>query len=60
MPLWSVEILSQFGGNSRINYLNNISDIDEFSYPDDEIADVCKTEYINSAELSRYPHKHRK
>ena len=58
MPLSSEEILSQFGGKAN-NDLNNILDIDEIPDPDGEIADLNKTEYIDSAELSKYLYEHR-
>ena len=57
MPLSSEEILSQFGGKAS-NDLNNILDIDEIPDPDGEIADLSKTEYIDSAELSKYLYEH--
>ena len=58
MLLSSEEILSQFGGKAS-NDLNNILDIDEIPDPDGEIADLSKTEYIDSAELSKYLYEHR-
>ena len=58
MPLSREEILSQFGGKAS-NDLNNILDIDEIPDPDGEIADLSKTEYIDSAELSKYLYEHR-
>ena len=58
MPLSSEGIISQFGGKAS-NDLNNILDIDEIPDPDGEIADLSKTEYIDSVELSKYLYEHR-
>ena len=51
-------VYSQFGGKAS-NDLNNMLNIDEIPDPDGEIADLSKTEYIDSAELSKYLYEHR-